>query len=289
MSAPIIRNPTPDNSPNSIITPQPSDVEHILSSYIPQNFDNACKASKLWQKYVNCDPEKKDENKLSYDAQYVGWIVVSLALLLIALLLGILASLTPTTIRSIIHFVSIFIFAAGVITGIVASVRDHERDNMRFDVDCGFIDDPNPYCVSRKDEKSLNSINCINVHFFPIPTEHLHTLKLLRYVLSNDNISSTITLPDLRQAYNNYTTLLSFLWANHTTLSANLVEKYYKELQQRYTVLDKEVTTACHSLNEAEEIRTEFSRQQQNIIQEMRDNEALSVMPLSEVQENSTL
>lgn len=285
MTSHIIRNPTPDNSPDTIVTLDPNDIDHILESYIPQRFDDARTASYFWEKYINCNLEDKDKHKRAYIRHETQWHITFYALLLSGLVLSFLAVIfTSSHMHDILHYAAVTIFGLSGIASIIAVLYDHRRDNVHFAVTYGFMDNPNPHYVSRKDTKTLNSMNCINIHAQCIPTEHVHTLKSLRYVLSrnNDRLSSIVTLPDLRQAYNDYTGLLSFLWTNQSTLSAELVENYYAELQQRHAVLDKEIATACHLLNETEVICADFTHQQQDIIQRMHDADALRCIPLSD-------
>ena len=265
MNSHIVRNPTSDTSPGIIVRPRPRDIDDVLYSYIPCDFDKARSAARLIDEYVDEGPRKdKGENNIAKVSillvmtTVIGTVVSILASTLI------LSSPLNEAVKVVVSLVLVTaIFTATTWRGVKLAIHD------------GYLVDRNPCQLSRQDKKTLRSIDCVNTAGF----YSYSNFSQLRRVLSRSG--DALNLPDLRAAYNNYAELLGFLCANKDMLSYDLTNEYYAELKRRRSLLDAEVDTAESYMREREKISAEFESEQESIAQEMRDSDALRIMPLS--------
>ena len=90
---------------------------------------------------------------------------------------------------------------------------------------------------------------------------------------------ATSTL-ELREAYNSYMELNTFLAANKDAISADLYNKYATELAQRRNALDVELDAAASVGRTQRRELQQFNADTATVMQDMRDNDALRAMPL---------
>ena len=267
MNSHIVRNPTPDTSPGVIVRPRPRDIDDVLYSYIPCDFDKARIAARLIDEYVG-EGERKDKGA---DTNTITGAIIPL---LYAVVIGGVPSAVSLTLilnsslSSMAKFIISFVLVTAILTattywGVKSAVRG------------GDLIDRNPYQLSRQDKKTLRSVECVNTAGF----YSYSNFRQLRRVLSRSD--DVLNLPELRVAYNDYAELLGFLCANKDKLSYGLSNEYYAELNRRRSLLDAEVGAAESYIHERDEISAEFEREQQDIEQSMLDNDALTFMPLS--------
>ena len=270
MTSHFVRNPTPDTSPGIIVRPRPRDIDDVLYSYIPCDFDNARFAARLIDEYVG-EGERKDKGA---DTNTIAGAIIPL---LYAVVIGGAPSAVSLTLilNSSLSSTTKFIISFVLVTAILA-VTTHW--GVKSAVSSGDLIDHNPYQLSRQDKKALRSIDCVNTTEFYISGN----FRQLRRVLSrsDDALDDALNLPELRAAYNNYAELLGFLRANKDMLSYGLSKEYYAELNRRRSLLDAEVDAAESYIRERDKIGAEFEREQQSIEQTMLDNDALTFMPL---------
>lgn len=85
---------------------------------------------------------------------------------------------------------------------------------------------------------------------------------------------------ELKEAYNNYMELNTFLAANKDAISTDLYKKYTAELAQRRDTLNAELDTAVNiGCTQRRELQ-QFNADTAIVMQDMRDNDALRAMPL---------
>lgn len=264
MNSHFVRNPTPDTSPDIIVRPRPRDIDDVLYSYIPCDFDKARFAARLLDEYVGEGALKdKGANNITDASIPLIYTTVIGAMPSIVALTMILNSSLSDTAKFIISFV--------LVTAILTATT---RWGVKLAIRNGDLVDLNPYQLSLKDKKVLRSVDCVNTAGF----YSYRNFSQLRRVLSRSD--DALNLPELRAAYNNYAELLGFLCANKDMLSYDLTNEYYAELKRRRSLLDAEVNTAESYMREREKISAEFEHEQQSIAQEMRDSDALRIMPL---------
>lgn len=268
MTSRIIRNPTPDNAPNTIIKPQPDELNKLISpSYVPQDFDDMRAIAALWRTYIMAG-----EGGNSYRAFGHFLIYVIIATTLCGMLL----------IAGIPLVLAIALVAIG--TGVYILLR-HLYLTIIYNTGISSAE-RNPYDLSREDTKILRSAHCIHCESDDITISHAGIISELRRMLLNKStLDTVVNLPDLREAYNNYTALLGFFCANRTVISDDLAEKYKADLKYRLKLLEKEVDTALCAIREEENINAQLQHDQQRVIQDMYDNDALNAMPLIQSEE----
>ena len=266
MNSHIVRNPTPDTSPGIIARPRPRDIDDVLYSYIPRDFDKARFAARLLEEYVGEGP-RKDKGA---DVDTIAGVIIPL---LYAIVIGGVPSTMSLTmtLNSSLNGTAKFIISFVTVTAILTATT---LWGVKAAIDSGDLVDRNPYQLSRKDKKVLRSVDCVNTAGF----YSYSNFSQLRRVLSRSD--DALNLPELRAAYNNYAELLGFLCANKDVLSYDLTNEYYAELKRRRSLLDAEVNTAESYMREREKISAEFEHEQESIAQEMRDSDALRIMPL---------
>lgn len=265
MNSHIVKNPTPETSPDAIVRPRSRDLDSVLYSHIPCDFDKARYAARLLDEHVDEGSRKdKGANNIA-DASIplvyttvIGAIPSAMAL----------TSILNSSLSGTVKFVMSFVLVAAILTATT-------RWGVKLAIRNGDLIDHNPYQLSRQDKKTLHSIECVNTAGF----YSYSNFRQLRRVLSRSD--DALNLPELRAAYNNYVELLGFLCANKDTLSYDLTNEYYAELKRRRSLLDAEVDTAESYMREREKISAEFESEQESIAQEMRDSDALRIMPLS--------
>ena len=265
MNSHIVRNPTPDTSPGIIVRPRARDIDDVLYSYIPRDFDKARFAARLIDEYVD-DGERKDagaNNIAGAAVPLVGTTTIGTTLSSAALTMILNSSLSGTA-----KFIMSFVLVTAILTATT-------RWGVKIAMHNGDLIDRNPHRLSLKDKKALRSVDCVNTAGF----YSYSNFRQLRRVLSRSD--DALNLPELRVAYNDYAELLGFLCANKDMLSYDLTNEYYTELKRRRSLLDAEVDTAESYMREREKISAEFEHEQQSIAQEMRDSDALRIMPLS--------
>lgn len=265
MNSHIVRNPTPDTSPGIIVRLRPRDIDDVLYSYIPCDFDKARVAARLIDEYVGEGP-RKDKG--------TDTITGAIMPLLYAVVIGGVPSIATLTVtlNSSLSSTAKFIISFVLVTAILAVTA---RRGVKLAIHDGHLVDHNPYQLSLKDKKVLRSVDCANTAGF----YSYSNFRQLRRVLSRSD--DALNLPELRDAYNDYAELLGFLCANKDMLSYDLTNEYYAELKRRRSLLDAEVDTAESYIRERDEISAEFEREQQDIEQNTLDNDALTFMPLS--------
>lgn len=266
MNSHIVRNPTSDTSPGIIVRPRPRDIDDVLYSYIPCDFDKACLAARLIDEHVG-EVARKDKGA---DTDIIAGAIIPL---LYATVIGGVPSTASLTmiLNSSLSNTAKFIMSFVLVTTILAVTA---RRGVKLAIHNGYLVDRNPYQLSRKAKKALRSVDCVNTAGF----YSYSNFRQLRRVLSRSE--DAINLPELRAAYNNYAELLGFLCANKDMLSYDLTNEYYAELKRRRSLLDAEVDTAESYMREREKISAEFEHEQESIAQEMRDSDALRIMPL---------
>lgn len=114
------------------------------------------------------------------------------------------------------------------------------------------------------------------------------TFRHIEFVADNPNHTKRIYFAlrdaaytlELREAYNNYIELKTFLAANKDAISADLYKKYTTELAQRRDTLNAELDTAVNiGCTQRRELQ-QFNADTAIVMQDMRDNDALRAMPL---------
>ena len=265
MNSHIVRNPAIDTSPDVIVRLRPRDLDDVLYSYIPCDFDKACFAARLLDEYVG-EGERKDKGENNIAKSSVFLVVTTV----IGTIVSILAS-TPILSSPLNGAAKVVVFIVLVTTIFTATTHW----GVKSAVSDGDLIDRNPYQLSRQDKKTLRSIDCVNTAGF----YSYSNFRQLRRVLSHSG--DALNLPELRATYNNYANLLGFLCANKDKISYDLTNEYYAELKRRRSLLDAEVDTAESYIREREKISAEFESEQKAIEQDTRDSDALRIVPLS--------
>lgn len=121
-----------------------------------------------------------------------------------------------------------------------------------------------------------------------LPRADKKTFRHIEFVEDNPNYTTriysalrgaTYTL-ELREAYNSYMKLNTFLAANKDAISADLYKKYTAELAQRRDTLSAELDTAVSISRTQRRELQQFNADTATVMQDMRDNDALRAMPL---------
>lgn len=114
------------------------------------------------------------------------------------------------------------------------------------------------------------------------------TFRHIEFVADNPNYTKRIYFAlrdaaytlELREAYNSYMELNTFLVANKDAISADLYNKYAAELAQRRDALSAELDTAVSIGRTQRRELQQFNADTATVMQNMRDNDALRAMPL---------
>lgn len=121
-----------------------------------------------------------------------------------------------------------------------------------------------------------------------LPRADKKTFRHIEFVENNPNYTTRIysalrdatSTPELREAYNSYMELSTFLAANKDVISTNLHKKYTAELARRRDTLNAELDTAVSIGRTQRKELQQFNADTATVMQDMRDNDALRAMPL---------
>lgn len=91
--------------------------------------------------------------------------------------------------------------------------------------------------------------------------------------------TDTIDLYELKKSYNKYMQLLSFMLTNKNTISQELYNNYWQQLQNLTQDIVKETDNIIVLIKEQEEYMNKNKEELEKIDQEILDNEAMTIFP----------
>lgn len=285
----ITSTPTHTTHPDIIVRGNIDNLDHGFFDLIPRDFATAREVNVINNKYSHKDTttfkgklaefSADPENRilLALAASMGGLITIPLSIMGVCHSIDLLPIVEPIkTIMGVVAFMTMLLFPVGI------TVYKSEKHGL-----CNF--NTPEFLLSRKDKKAFT-----HAEFISAPravTErlgryHLVYVRSLYTIFSNgDDILNTLDFSELRQDYDNYMDLFVFLSANEEAISNELYRDYCDELHNRGTQLSDEITDIDTLIKRHKESRTELTRAQHEITQDMLDADALRAMPLTKPEE----
>ena len=280
----ITSTPTHTTHPDIIVRGDLDNLEHGFFDLVPRDFATARDVNVVKNKYSTKDAttlkgelaefSTDQENRmLLANVAFIGAVIVGL-LGLRGLSFGIDLLPIAEPIKTTLGVVMNMAFLLSVVGIPVYKSENHGLCNFNTP----------EFLLSRKDRKAFT-----RAEFVSAPravTErlgryHLVYARNLHTIFSNDEDTlDTLDFSELRQAYDNYMGLFVFLSANEEAISHTLYHDYREELHRRGTKLSDEIAAVNTLIKKHKESRTELTRAQHEITQDMLDADALRAMPL---------
>lgn len=297
----IIRNPTPESSPflyygensyhkdhDSIIdllfltkNYDSKMIEHIENDYLyslsPISFDDFKIMENLKEKYHSMKPELSLIGKISHFICKMN-TATALTTLLGATLIILFNSLI--TIWSIFYYIenSILTYVLVIIATIITLITIISGWTYIYNLD-QYID----YKVNfdKKDKELLQNKIFLDTSSYEEQENHKKTIKsIIKAVnLINNADHNSVDLYDLKNIYNEYMKLLSFMLTNKDKISQELYDDYSQQLKELSQKIVKESDNIVTITKEKEEYIEKHKEELDNINQEIIDNEAITIFP----------
>lgn len=254
----IIDKPTHATAPDAIVHLDIDKLKEDNLTYLPRHFSDLTTVVELKDTYdEKLAYYNDDDNELEEVLYTIGGPPLILAMCLgaaygidaLAEHVSFLNGDSPWLILS--HFITIGAIIGTFVTILLITVKNDTPASL----------------LSHGDKKTFRHIEFVGDN----PNHTTRIYSALR--------GATYTL-ELREAYNSYMELSTFLAANKDAISADLYNKYATELAQRRDVLSAELDTAVSIGHTQRKELQQFNADTATVIQDMRDNDALRAMPL---------
>lgn len=280
----ITSTPTHTTHPDIIVRGDLDNLEHGFFDLVPRDFATARDVNVVKNKYSTKDATTLKGELAEFSTDQENRMLLAIVAFIGAVIVGLLGlrglsfgiDLLPIAepIKTTLGVVMNMAFLLSVV-GI--PVYKSEKHGL-----CNF--NTPEFLLSRKDRKAFT-----RAEFVSAPravTERLDPCHLvyahnLHAIFSNDEDTlDTLDFSELRQAYDNYMDLFVFLSANEEAISHTLYHDYREEQHRRGTKLSDEIAAVNTLIKKHKESRTELTRAQHEITQDMLDADALRAMPL---------
>ena len=97
----------------------------------------------------------------------------------------------------------------------------------------------------------------------------------------DEDILNTIDFYDLKNSYNEYVQLLTFMVINEDTISLKLYDEYVEHLEELSQELNKEIDNTLTIIKVKKDFVHNNEKEISDLNQEMLDNDALSFFPIN--------
>lgn len=254
----IIDKPTHATAPDAVVRLDVDELKKDSLAYLPRHFSDLATVVELKDTYEEKLAHYNDSDDELEEALYtIGGPPLILAICVGAVYgidalaehISFLSGDSPWLILS--HFITIGAIIGTFVAILLITVKNDTPASL----------------LSHGDKKTFRHIEFVGGN--PNHTKRIYsTLR-----------DATSTL-ELREAYNSYMELNTFLTANKDAISADLYNKYTAELAQRRDTLSAELDTAASIGRTQRRELQQFNADTATVMQDMRDNDALRAMPL---------
>lgn len=251
--------------------------------FSPVHFDDISTVKNLKNKYGSKRPKLSWKGKIVY---LIGSneIVEVLTFSLISILIVLTEIFTAIKAFEYIgHYVnspllSTILALIGIVLLIVTIVISCFLTMEKF---CTTIDNPyqNKYLklASKKDKKLLKDKVFLHIPTYKERKDYEKIIEKINTILNKN--TDTIDLYELKNSYNKYMQLLSFMLSNKNTISQELYDNYWQQLQNLTQDIVKETDNIIVLIKEQEEYMNKNKEELEKIDQEILDNEAMTIFP----------
>jgi len=285
----ITSTPTHTTHPDIIVRGNLDNLDHGFFDLIPRDFSTAREVNVIKNKYSAKDATTLKGELAEFSTDQENRMLLAIVAFIGAVIVGLLGlrglsfgvDLLPIA-EPIKTTLGVVLNMAFLLSVVGIPVYKSEKHGL-----CNF--NTPEFLLSRKDKKAFT-----RAEFVSAPravTErlgryHLVYVRNLHAIFSNDeDILNTLDFSELRQAYDEYMDLFVFLSVNEEAISHELYRDYCEELYRRGTTLSYEIVAVNALIKKHKESRTELTRAQHEITQDMLDADALRAMPLIKPEE----
>lgn len=255
----VIDKPTHITAPNTVVHLDINKLKEDNFTYLPRHFSDLNTVVEIKDTYdEKLAYYNDDDNELKNLFYHIGVPLLTVIVASVGAAYGIdaLAEHISFLNEDSTWFILIYFIVAGLIIGTSLAIPMVIVGN-----------DTPASLLSHGDKKTFRHIEFVGDN--PNHTKRIYsTLR-----------DATSTL-ELREAYNSYMELNTFLAANKDAISADLYNKYTAELAQRRDTLSAELDTAASIGRTQRRELQQFNADTATVMQDMRDNDALRAMPL---------
>ena len=136
---------------------------------------------------------------------------------------------------------------------------------------------------NKKDKKLLKNKTFLNTAHYDKQEKHLNIMKKINDVFNHiedtDN-SDSIDLYELKNLYNEYMRLLSFMLTNKDNISLKLYDNYDQQLEELSQNIIKESNNIITLINVKNNYMKKNKKELDNLNQEILDNDAMTIFPM---------
>lgn len=135
----------------------------------------------------------------------------------------------------------------------------------------------------KKDKKLLKDKIFLDTSRYDKQEKHLYVMKkindVFNYIEDTDN-SDSIDLYELKNLYNEYMRLLSFMLTNKDNISQELYDNYDQQLEELSQNIIKESNNIITLINVKNNYMKKNKEELDNLNQEILDNDAMNIFPM---------
>lgn len=301
----IVRNPTPESSPSLYYGDNYSVVNLLFftenfdprlintiknkhkQSFSPVYFQDISTVRNIKEKYRSMKP------KMSWSGRFCDFFAYSqngLRYILLFLLIFIIeAFITLFIIRRLYDFINndslmivLDIIIIVVLAFCISSSWFYVDDKITY-----FNNLPRSmkYHIKfhKKDNKLLKDKIFLNTARYDKQEKHLNIMKkindVFNYIEDTDH-SDSIDIYELKNLYNEYMRLLSFMLTNKDNISQELYDNYNKQLEELSQNIIKETDNIITIINDKNNYMRKNKEELDDINQEILDNDAMTIFPM---------
>lgn len=149
------------------------------------------------------------------------------------------------------------------------------------------------YNLTKNTRKQLH-----NNIFLQLPINTTHSIKNTHNIIMSkinqvfsydEDILNTIDFYDLKNSYNEYVQLLTFMVINEDTISLKLYDEYVEHLEELSQELNKEIDNTLTIIKVKKDFIHNNDKEIIDLNQEMLDNDALSFFPINNKEKSFTV
>lgn len=134
--------------------------------------------------------------------------------------------------------------------------------------------------------------------FLQLPINTTHSIKNTHNIIMSkinqvfsydEDILNTIDFYNLKNSYNEYVQLLTFMVINEDTISLKLYDEYVEHLEELSQELNKEIDNTLTIIKVKKDFVHNNDKEIIDLNQEMLDNDALSFFPINNKEKSFTV
>ena len=301
----IIKNPTPESSPSLYYGDNDSVINLLFfinnfdprlintiknkhkQSFSPVSFDDIKTVRNIKEKYRSMTP------KMSWAGKFCDFIyhasdgfLIFFLLFLISMAEFSIAVLISKTIMNNIHndLLSILLNSITWIIAVPFVIISCYFIHSEIE-DFAFLPRNMKYNIKfhKKDKKLLKDKIFLNTARYNKQEKHLYIMKKINDVfnyIEDTNHSDSIDLYELKNLYNEYMRLLSFMLTNKDNISLKLYDNYDQQLDELSQKIVKESDNIMTIINDKNNYMEKNKEELDNLNQEILDNDAMNIFPM---------